>query len=93
LRSCLCHHTLAVAQVLVDCRELANSPKKALVEQFYSSIAQPVELVGDLCFVNDDRFLRADHRLQQGHYPVSFTTRMPCRRVIRALGQRATAVR
>jgi hypothetical protein len=27
------------------------------------------------------------------HYPVSCTTRMPCRRVMRALGQRATAAR
>jgi len=39
------------------------------------------------------RFLRADHRLQQGRYPVSCTTRMPCRRVMRAAGQRATAAR
>jgi hypothetical protein len=32
-------------------------------------------------------------RAARGRYRVSCTTRMPCRRVMRALGQRATAAR
>jgi hypothetical protein len=37
--------------------------------------------------------VQADRKQRGGRHPVSCTTRMPCRRVMRAAGQRATAAR